>query len=134
MNVRPRPTPAERFVYGDEQWMRMRAIVERSGGDVARDKFDAQRVIFEKMVEEWKWKIENWDGRTWGQDDGPIHRRIERAAGKLNEGLTELGLPAIFLGHDLVWKALAETSENQRRYSEFCAALEHIRARAKLMA
>jgi hypothetical protein len=40
----------------------------------------------------------------------------------------------IFLGHDLVWKALAETGENQRRYAEFCAALEHIRARAKLMA
>jgi hypothetical protein len=96
MNARSRPMPAEQFVYGDEQWMRMRAIVERAGGDVARDKFDAHRTILEKTVEGWKWKIENWDGRTWGQADGPIHRRIERAAGKLNEGLAELGLPANF--------------------------------------
>jgi hypothetical protein len=134
MNARPRPTPAE-FVYGDEQWMRMRAIVERAGGVVARDKFDAQRTILEKTVEGWKWKIGNWDGRTLGQDDSAIYRRVESAARELNGALAALTFPAIFIGHDLVWKSLAETYENERRYSDFCAALEHIRARAaKLMA
>ena len=71
---------------------------------------------------------------TWGHDETGKYERIERVAGELNEALVELGLPAIFTGHDLVWKGLTETHENQRRYSEFCMALEHIRARAKLMA
>ena len=65
MNARSRPRPAEQFIYGDEQWMRMRAIVERAGGDVARDKFDAQRTIFEKMVGGLKRPIGQWNGFEW---------------------------------------------------------------------
>jgi hypothetical protein len=133
MSARSRPTPADPFVYSDEQWAGMRAIVERAGNVAARDKFDAQRTIFEKMVGRGKWRIENWDGQTLGQDAGAIYRRIKSAARKLNEALAELNHPAIFIGHELVWKALAETSENQRRYSEFCAALEHVGARAALI-
>jgi hypothetical protein len=120
--------------YSDEQWQRLEAIVERAGGVAARAKFNAQRDAFEKMVSGWQGKIANWDGHTWGHDETGKYKRIERAAGELNAALAELGLPAIFVGHELVWKGLAETHENQRRYSDFCAALEHIRSRAELRA
>ena len=126
---------AHSFRYSDEQWRRLEAIVERAGGVVARDKFNAQRDAFEKMVSGWQGRIARWDGHTWGQDQTGKYKRIERAAGELNAALADLGIPAIFVGHELVWKGLAETGENDRqRYSCFCAALEHIRARAERMA
>jgi hypothetical protein len=125
---------ANSFKYSDEQWRRLQAIVQSAGGAIARDKLHAQRDVFEKMVSGWQERLANWDGHTWGHDETSKYHRIERAAGELNAALADLGFPAIFTGDGLIWKRLAETNENQRRYSEFCAALEHIRARAKLMA
>jgi hypothetical protein len=118
------------FTYSDARWARMGEIVERAGGATARDKFNAQRAVFEKMVAGWRQRLANWNGYTWGPDDTGKYERIERAAGELNAALADLGFPAIFVGHGLVWKGLAETHENEQRYSDLCAALEHIRARA----
>ncbi len=134
MNARSRSRPADPFAYDREQWARLEAIVQSAGGAIARDKFNAQRDVFEKMVSGWQEQLANWDGHTWGHDETSKYQRIERAAGELNAALADLGFPAIFTGDGLIWKSLAETNENQRRCSEFCAALEHIRARAKLVA
>lgn len=134
MSARSRSRPADPFAYSDEQWVRMEAIVQSAGGAIARDKFNAQRDVFEKMVSGWQERLANWDGHTWGHDETSKYQRIERAAGELNAALADLGFPATFTGDGLIWKSLAETNENQRRYSDFCAALEHICARAKLMA
>lgn len=118
------------FTYSDARWARMGEIVERAGGATARDKFNAQRAVFEKMVAGWQQQLTDWNGCTWGHDETGKYERIEHAAGELNAALADLGFPAIFVGHGLVWKGLAETHENEQRYSDFCAALEHIRARA----
>ncbi len=48
---------ASLFGYPDEQWRRMEEIVERAGGEVARDKFAGQRRDFEKMAGGWKGRI-----------------------------------------------------------------------------
>ena len=114
MNARSRPKPAEQFIYGDEQWMRMRAIVDRAGGDVARDKFDAQRTIFEKMAEGWRDRHKQWSGRTLSAADADAYRRAGRLTRKLAAVLDELSesvgndrlpFPAILVGNDLIWES-----------------------------
>jgi hypothetical protein len=142
MNVRPRPRPAEPFRYSDEQWARMRSIVERAGGDAARDKFNARRAAFEKMAGEWKDRISKWNGRNFGHDVTDLYKGVAEAARELSAALAKLNFPASFIGIDLVWKASDFTKENSlavfeaelkanwQRYHGFCQALEHVAARA----
>ncbi len=130
-------TPIQ-FHYSDAQWQALEEIVEYAGGVGARDRFHTQRNAFEKMFTGWKWRLEHWDGRTFGRDDIATYKRIEKAARDLNSGLAELGFPAIFIGNDIVWKNLAATDENpdenKVRFAGFTAALDHIAARAAVMA
>lgn len=125
---------ANLFRYPDERWRRMEEIVQRAGGDVARDRFNTQRATVEKMAGGWKDRIETWNGYNFGQADAPTYQRIERAAHELNAALAELGFPALFIRNDLVWKHLAETHENQARFANFGQAIEHVAAYAERMA
>lgn len=126
------------FHYSDARWRALEEIVERAGGVAARDRFRTQRNAFEKMLTGWKWRLEHWNGRTFARDDIATYKRIEKAARDLNAGLAELGFPAIFTGSDIVWKNLATTDdnpdENKVRFAGFTAALDHIAARAAMMA
>ena len=133
----------------------MEAIVERAGGDGARDKFNAQRAGFEKTVGGWKERLEHWNGRALSAADADAYERVGRRARDLNAVLGELAeaatndrlpFPAILAGHDLVWKGpaetilvghdlvlkgLAEVNENQERFAKFREALEHVAKRAE---
>jgi hypothetical protein len=124
---------ADSFRYSDEQWRRMEAIVERAGKAVARDKFNAQRAAFEKMAGGWKGRIPKWNGRNFGHDDTDLYKHVEEAARELKDALTNLNFPAIFIGNELVWKSLADTRENEERFTSFCKALDHVNAKAAFM-
>lgn len=151
---RPPKPKAEPFAYSDEQWLRMEAIVQRAGGDAARDKFNAQRAVFETMAGGWKVRHGHWSGRGLSAADADAYKRIGRAAceliavfDQLAEAATNdrLPFPAILAGHDLVWKGPgetnligrdlvrkgpAETKRNRKRFAKFCQALEHVAKRA----
>ena len=87
---------ANSFRYADAQWRRLGEIVERAGGAVVRDKLNAQRVAFEKMVGGWKGRIERWDGRTFGHDDSAAYERIEQAARELGAAFARAEFPGNF--------------------------------------
>ncbi len=160
----PKPKAAARhFRYSDQQWEQLKDIVKGAGGVVARDKFNALRSDFEKMIKGWNDRILKWNGRNFGHDETHLYRRIEHAARELKAALADLNFPAIFVGNELVWKGLAEmplaeamalssvpahladavafggkafsdTRENEERFATFCKALEHVAGRAAHMA
>jgi hypothetical protein len=146
MNSGSRQRPAEPFRYSDEQWARMQAIVERAGGDAARDKFDAQRVAFESIAHGWKRQMGKWNGFVFRDDkhgdNSDRFERIATAARELKAGLEEFASPAFFWGHDLLWKRLdgtetdweAEKDENWQRYRKFLGALSHLQMRGAELA
>jgi hypothetical protein len=126
------------FKYPDEQWRRMEEVVERAGGPVTKEKFNARRATFEEEAAVWRQRIADWNGYTWAPDRPTKYRRVKKAAVELKAAFDDLNL------HDVLWKTPEPLSEaaiikkvqraaNLKRYDEFREALDQISRLAAIM-
>jgi hypothetical protein len=124
------------FKYPDEQWRRMEEVVERAGGAITKETFNARRAAFEEQVAEDRQGIGNWNGYSWFQPRE--YTRVEKAAGQLQAALDDMDCPEIFFGNDLLWKTPErleepeitdedwEGPERAKNLDEFRKAVEHL--------
>ena len=111
--------------YSSEQLRKLEDIVERAGGTVACDRFNAERDRFASIIRGWKGRIGEWSGHDFGRDETELHRNVEDAARAFRDALTRLHFPA-----HLIWNARADVHENEQQYADFLATIERVQAQA----